>query len=75
MNPYQQLMMAHAAMGLQPAPAPTPTVDQQIGADKLAKHPYNPYGLIMPNGAATNPDAPVSKDAQFTQEMTKDTRE
>lgn len=76
MHPLQAFMMA--AMGGQkttpPAPTYTPDVAQNIGQDKLAKHPYNPYGLLKMN--SQQDDQPVnSKDTQFIQEMTKDTRE
>lgn len=58
-----------------PAPTYLPDVAQNIGQDKLAKHPYNPYGLLTIN-PQTNPDAmPSSKDEKFTQEMLKDSRE
>lgn len=59
-----------------PAPTYTPDVAQNIGQDKLAKHAYNPYGLLTLNPTDKDPDAdPNTPAGKFTKELLQDPRE
>ena len=88
MNPYQALMQSLVSQNLAATPSKPKDfktdvdVAQNIGAQKLQKQPYNPYGLVkaplqqmQPIDTASPPEsdsAPRSRPKNFNQEMLRD---
>lgn len=85
MNIYEQLMAA-SEQDRQPA-SPVPVgldafktnvgVDRQVGHDKLAKKPYNPYNLIQQEAEEldSRDGLELGKRKNFRKEMLRDVAE
>lgn len=84
MNPYQKLLL-ESMMGQQPQATPIPTgvaafkqgeVAENIGADKLAKKQYNPYGNLLNKEEKQGHEDPAQVQRKnFRKELLKDQTE
>lgn len=86
MNPYRNLMLASLMQQSENEEPPKVAVGldafknadvaENIGADKLAKKKYNPYGLILQKEVDQSfPDPSQVKKKSFNQELMRDGKE